>query len=174
MSDSKQPGEGSNGRKPLPEGFRPLSDAPVTELIDSTGKLVRIDAAGRVLCHATRRDGEKCKSPAVTGMKVCRMHGGSTERAKNGAKLRLAELVNPAIATLAREMTQADRSVDRQRAANSVLDRAGYGRHTKIEVGDAKELLYQRLLAMTEENADAPDPDDMDFETIPNDPKETP
>lgn len=164
MGDSKRRAQGSD----LPEGWRPLSDAPVTELVGPDGKLIRVDAVGRLLCHARRRDGELCKAAVTTGMKVCRMHGGSTQRAKNGARLRLAELINPAIATLAREMTNADKSVDRQRAANSILDRGGLGRHAKIEMQDAKELLYQRMLAMTEEaEGDEPDAEDMDFETLP-------
>lgn len=111
----------------------------------------RIDEYGRLLCHATARNGEPCNGAAVTGMKVCRMHGGSSPQARNRAKLRLAELVDPAIGTLARVMTNSDGQStpgDRLRAANSILDRAGHGRMTKVEAVDARELLTQRLLEM--------------------------
>lgn len=128
-----------------------LSNAPVQEIALAEGISIRLDAQGRLLCKAKRRDGQLCKAPAVAGMRVCKLHGGKSPQAKNAAKLRLAELVNPAIATLAREMTQADKSADKQRAANSLLDRAGYGRVQRMEVADAKELLLQRLLAMRDE-----------------------
>lgn len=119
----------------------PIGGAPV----------VRRDERGRLLCKAkSQRTGQLCGAFAVTGMTVCYVHGGATPQARSKAKLRLAELVDPAIATLAREMVNADSSADRQRAANSILDRAGWGRVTTIEAGDARELLIQRLLSMRE------------------------
>jgi len=87
-------------------------------------------------------------------MTVCRTHGGASKQAQNKAKLRLAELVDPAIATLAREMATAETSADRQRAANSILDRAGWGRVSAIEGGDVRELLIARLLAMRDQAAE--------------------
>lgn len=80
------------------------------------------------------------------GQRVCKFHGGASPQAKAKARLRLLELVDPAIATLAREMVQADLSSDRQKAANSILDRAGYARMSRIEAVDAREVLIQRLL----------------------------
>ena len=87
----------------------------------------------------------------MTGSTVCRMHGGASPQARNKAKLRLAELVDPAIATLAREMTTATSSKDRMAAANSILDRAGWGRVSQVEIGDARELLIARLISMRDE-----------------------
>lgn len=116
-------------------------------------KGLRQDSNNRFLCHATKRDGTPCNSPAIKGARVCRMHGGGSPSTKRKAQLRLAELVNPAIATLAREMTNADRSQDRQRAANSILDRAGVSRVSKLETADAREILVQRLLDLREERA---------------------
>jgi hypothetical protein len=89
-------------------------------------------------------------------MTVCRVHGGSAPAAKNKARLRLAELVDPAIATLAREMATAQSSKDRMAAANSILDRAGWGRVTNVEIGDARELLVARLIALRDEIQQAP------------------
>lgn len=142
----------SNRRDPNDDSWkRPLSDAPVQEFRADSGAIIRVDRQNRVLCHAKRKDGQLCKAPVVTGMKVCKMHGGSTQAAKRGAALRLAELVNPAIATLAREMTNADKSADKQRAANSILDRAGHGRHQIIEASDSREILRQGLLDLWNE-----------------------
>lgn len=105
----------------------------------------RYDKQNRRLCKAHRSDGKLCQSPAMLGSRVCRMHGGAAPQARRKARLRLAELVDPAIATLAREMVKAERSADRQRAANSVLDRAGFSRAQKVQLDDAKAVLRERL-----------------------------
>jgi hypothetical protein len=101
------------------------------------------------MCTA-HRSGTKelCGKPAMRGQNVCQVHGGSAPAAKRNAKLRLLELVDPAIATLAREMTSAKSSKDRMAAANSILDRAGYGRVSQVEVADAREMLVARLIAL--------------------------
>lgn len=77
---------------------------------------------------------------------MCRKHGGGAPQVRRKAKLRLAELVDPAIATLAREMTTATRSGDRLRAAENVLDRTGHGRGTTVEVTDPRAELLDFLL----------------------------
>jgi hypothetical protein len=107
----------------------------------------RVDDNNRVLCSAhASRTGELCRAPAMHGQRVCRLHGGGTQASKAKAKLRLAGLVDPAIATLAKEMVNPDTtSRARQSAANSILDRAGWGRVTKVEAVDARALLLQRL-----------------------------
>ena len=107
----------------------------------------RYDAQGRRLCHATSKTtGEQCRGPAMSGSPVCRSHGGATDAARKKARLRLLELVDPAIATLAKEMVKADKSSDRQRAANSILDRAGVPRSVTSPDGDAaRDLLVERL-----------------------------
>lgn len=125
-------------------------------------KPFRYDQQNRLLCTAmSRRSGELCKAPAMKGQRVCRVHGGASSQARRKAKLRLMELVDPAIATLAREMTQADKSADKQRAANSILDRAGFGRQQQVEVDDARALLLQQILKARGESLDdyADDPD---------------
>lgn len=105
-------------------------------------------ASGAVRCRAHNKAGRQCGSPAIKGGSVCRLHGAAAPQVKRKAALRLLELVDPAIATLAREMATADRSSDRQAAANSILDRAGYGRVTKIDGADARAMLVERLLAI--------------------------
>lgn len=126
--------------------------------ITTIGDGTRIDSQGRLLCSAkSKRSGELCKSPCVTGMRVCRMHGGSSPQARNKAKLRLTELVDPAIATLGRVMVSGSSDSAKLRAANSILDRAGWGRVHKFEGGDARELLHQRLLEIRQEAIEAKD-----------------
>lgn len=129
------------------EEWRPLSDAEVAEVPLPDGRVVRIDALGRVLCNAKRRDGETCKSPSVAGLSKCRMHVGSNKSAKELTRLRLADAVNPAIAKLIQLMGRAESESVQLRAADSLLDRAGYGRHQVVDGGEAKELLFQRLLS---------------------------
>ena len=90
----------------------------------------------------------------MTGQLVCHKHGGASPQAKRKAKLRLLELVDPAVATLAREMARAENSRDRQAAANSILDRAGYGRQQQITTDDARTMLFHRLLEAQQENND--------------------
>lgn len=104
-------------------------------------------------CRATSKaTGKPCGRTAVPGATVCRYHGGAAPQVKRKAALRLLELVDPAITTLAREMVQADKSSDRQRAANSILDRAGVPRATTTPDGEAaKDLLVERLRQIREQ-----------------------
>lgn len=110
-------------------------------------------------CRATSKaTGKPCGRTAEPGATVCRYHGGAAPQVKRKATLRLLELVDPAIATLARTMTDANAPhAARLRAAENVLDRAGVPR--KVDVTDteaAKALLVERLLAMK----GMPDPED--------------
>jgi hypothetical protein len=107
-------------------------------------------------CRATNVRGERCGRAPIKGAAVCHQHGGSAPQVKRKAALRLAMLVDPAIATLARIMT--DQSVspgNRLRAANSILDRAGIVRQQDIDLETAQALLVQRLVEMREERQSA-------------------
>jgi hypothetical protein len=129
----------------------------------------RFDAMNRRLCNA-RRSGSKelCRNVAMKGQNVCRNHGGAAKRAKKNAQLRLVSLVDPAIATLAKEMVNPDTtSGARQSAANSILDRAGWGRVTKVEAVDARAMLLQRLRELrdaAEESLELDAAEDLDIE----------
>lgn len=107
----------------------------------------------RPRCTAkSKQSQERCRRAASPGTTVCASHGAKAPQVRKKASLRLMELIDPAITTLAREMMQADKSSDRQRAANSILDRAGVPR--RIESPDseaAKALLIDRLLALKAE-----------------------
>lgn len=104
-------------------------------------------------CSAkSKQSGEQCKNYAIAGGTVCRFHGGAIPSVRRKARLRLAALVEPAISTLAREMVKAEKSADRQRAANSILDRGGMPRASHIRgqmsLEESKELLMQRILEL--------------------------
>lgn len=107
------------------------------------------DSQNRRYCKAKSvRTGQRCRAFAMRGQEVCATHGGSAPQSKRAAQLRLMALVEPAIATLAQEMVKAEKSSDKQRAANSILDRAGIARKTHIESEDAKAMLYVQLQAL--------------------------
>lgn len=103
-----------------------------------------------VKCSARTSAGNPCQKWAIRGGTVCVKHGGAAPQVKRRASLRLIELVDPAIATLARVMASSTaKDSDRIRAAENILDRAGVPR--KVDVSDtdlARALLIDRLLAM--------------------------
>lgn len=101
-------------------------------------------------CTARTRAGVRCRRYPIAGGTVCRVHGGAAPQVKRAAQLRLLELIAPAIGTLAREMMQAPQSADRQRAANSILDRAGVVRSTGPDGDLARALLIDRLMTLKE------------------------
>lgn len=103
---------------------------------------------GQPRCTAnSRQTGKRCQRAATPGTHVCKNHGSQLPVVKRAAQLRLLSLTAPAIATLAREMEDGDKSADRVRAANSVLDRVpGFGRQQVVtDVDVARDLLLERL-----------------------------
>lgn len=83
------------------------------------------------------------------GTGACRNHGGATPSARAAARLRLDELVGPAIATLARIIADPDVPASiRLRAAQDVLDRSGYPRRVDVDVDAAREQLVDRIVAL--------------------------
>jgi hypothetical protein len=83
------------------------------------------------------------------GIGVCRNHGGATPNSRTAARLRLDELVGPAIATIARIIADADAPASiRLRAAQDILDRSGYPRRVDVDVDAAREQLVDRIVAL--------------------------
>lgn len=62
---------------------------------------------------------------AIKGGAVCRMHGGSAPQVREAARLRLLELVDPALATIARAVKQKRTGPVELKAAHDILDRTG-------------------------------------------------
>ena len=103
----------------------------------------------RCTAHS-RTSGQRCKQPPIAGGTVCVYHGGKAPQVRRKAALRMVELVDPAIATVARIMTdQNAKEADRLRAAENVLDRAGVSRKAEVtSVDAAKDLLVERLMSI--------------------------
>ncbi|MBO0811250.1 MAG: hypothetical protein J2P23_04300 [Microlunatus sp.] len=116
-------------------------------------ELVPVTSTGARRCRAHNRQGEQCSAPAVNGATVCRYHGGATPQVQRKARLRILELVDPAIATLAREMTNSKaRPIERVKAAEAILNRAGLSdRNTAVDSDAAREMLRLRLIEIRDE-----------------------
>lgn len=111
--------------------------------------------AGSPRCQArSKQSGKQCARAATPGHRVCRSHGSGSPQARRAAALRLSDLVLPAIATFARVLADPDaKSSDKIRAAEAILDRAGYPRVNRAEQisgEEARELLFQRLMELRE------------------------
>jgi hypothetical protein len=96
----------------------------------------------RVRCTAhSSRTGEPCRRWASHGTNVCTSHGARAPAVKRKAEERIRELVNPALAALARLIGDADldragaeSEAVRLQAARDILDRAGYSATQKVKI----------------------------------------
>lgn len=85
------------------------------------------------------RTGERCRRAAIKGGTVCTVHGGNLPQVRKKAKERLLELVEPALASLQKVLTDpAADDATKVRAALGILDRTGHGPGAKLEVGFSK------------------------------------
>ena len=107
----------------------------------------RSSSGKKAICGKRTRAGKPCQKSPIKGGTVCRLHGGAAPQVKRAAKLRLLELVDPAIATLARIMATSDNEALRLKAADSILDRGGLPKGAQVTVEDARSALYEALLA---------------------------
>lgn len=121
-------------------------------------------------CQSTNRAGGQCGRYSIPGGRVCVMHGGKSSHIRRAAKLRLLEMVDPAIATLAREMTNQNASSgERIRAAENILDRTGFSRTVNTSSDEARLLLLDRLQRMAQ-SGDLPTQGDViDGEVVEDD-----
>lgn len=120
----------------------------VSEASGATGTPGEISARGypKVRCHAHKTNGEPCPQWAMRGQKVCRTHGGASPQAQRRARMRVIELLEPAVAVTARIMADNNaKDADRLRAAESILDRGGMPRGVEVNVDEAREILRLRL-----------------------------
>ena len=121
-----------------------------------------IDLGGR-RCRAHTSDGRPCGRFAIRGGTVCPMHGGSAPAVRRAAALRLAELVQPALAVVARLLADpATPPGVKLRAAETVLDRYGFEAdgHPILSSVEAREAAKEWLLdRVAERFPEGPDGD---------------
>lgn len=165
MTAEQQPIEGQPPLKANCNRTTPCNDC----LRDTT-----FDNQPRCTAWSSQRH-HRCERARTPGTTVCASHGSSAPHVRRAAQIRLLELVDPAVATLAREMTTATKSTDRQRAANSILDRAGLARRTEVAHDVAQAVLVERIQRMlarrdlpAELEAGQDDPDTVDAEIVDN------
>lgn len=123
------------------------------------------DELGRERCTAdSRQQGRRCRNRPRPGARVCRMHGGKAPQVERAAELRLAELVAPSITALGEivegpglEWTVVGhgehRTVkpvgfsanDKRKAAEAILDRAGYPKRTEVDLDVGSRRLLERI-----------------------------
>lgn len=86
-------------------------------------------------CSAhSKRTGKPCKSPAIQGGAVCRMHGGSAPQVQAAARERLMALQPLAIQTLHNLMNRDEYPTVQLGAAKDVLDRTEGKPHESVSV----------------------------------------
>ena len=75
----------------------------------------------------SKQSGVRCKRRPIPGGSVCIMHGGGIPQVREAARLRILELVNPALATMARAVRGKGKPGQVEiNAARDILDRAGF------------------------------------------------
>jgi len=95
----------------------------------------------KLRCHARTRDGDQCQHYPMLGQLVCHMHGGKSPQAKAKAEERLAQLVHPAIARLARLIESADQDSVSFNAAKLALELNGF--KATVEVKGEHEMVIR-------------------------------
>ena len=94
-------------------------------------------------CSArSKQAGRRCKRAPIPGGTVCRMHGGAAPQVQQAARVRLAALVEPAIAQLERLLNSEHAAVSLG-AAKDVLDRSGFKGPEKVEHSGGIEITWQ-------------------------------
>ncbi len=110
-------------------------------------------------CIAFKTDGSRrCNKAAIKGATVCRNHGGSTPQVQARAQRRLLEAADPVAAKLVAKALGLDDGVCSAcgrgftednvllRAQTAVLDRAGLGPTSKIEVEQTLDVAWMEYL----------------------------
>jgi hypothetical protein len=123
----------------------PEGTAAARTMFPNTQRDLLLNGGLRRQCTArAKHSGERCRRQPILGGFVCDLHGGKTPNAIRVARERLANLVEPAINVLLRILNAppgtcptCGRSEDMsvvERAARTVLDRAGLNPTVKVEV----------------------------------------
>jgi hypothetical protein len=118
---------------------------------DPFGLNKQVAKVARPKCRATNRAGNPCGRYPIPGGMVCAMHGGKSPAVRDKARLRLISMIDPALQVLSDIMSDKDAAhADKLRAANSVLDRAGYARVAVLDVEAARDVLTERIIQIME------------------------
>ena len=117
-------------------------------------------AGGKRRCLAiNHHTGEQCKRRPIIGGTLCPVHGGSSPQTKQAAYKFLLTLVEPALSTLYDALgtdcnfttmegvtlcdvhgSKCPEWAARVNAAKALLDRAGFGPHSTVSVGENNDL----------------------------------
>ena len=105
-----------------------------------------------MLCKAKRTNGHACKAQAIKGGSVCRSHGGAAPQVREAARRRLLELVDPAIAVLARAVrprrkAKWEPTANELRAVSEILNRSGIGEN-ETGAGDDGRVTWEEFLVL--------------------------
>lgn len=104
---------------------------------------------GAPRCTAkSTQSGERCKKARIPGTNVCGTHGGRAPQVQRKARLRLLELVDPAIAKHARILATTQDEKVALKAVEMIYDRTGMGRQQEVSVADAREALREKIYEM--------------------------
>jgi hypothetical protein len=198
MTILQEPDQGNGDpRKPAPDGrglvwLEHPEGAP-------PGRPTPNDPARR--CVRIKKNGDRCRRPAIPGGTVCKSHGGLAPQIQQAARVRLERMSEK----MAEELLQValDDAFDgdprhrtvRLAAINSALDRAGIKPPDKIEVGGSKpfeellgKVLVKGLSNMSREESrakrtrseradggtDVEEPLDVESEEVPEEPAQAP
>jgi hypothetical protein len=112
-------------------------------------------------CTARRRDGEQCRSNAIAGGNVCRMHGGGAPQVKRKAAERIKEVRDLAIDRLKEQIETKARNADPRTMLAAVKElselvetlEGRVARREGVEVDDlagSRERLAQQLARISE------------------------
>lgn len=126
-------------RKHLRAGGQLWQTDPRGAYYVTTDELMRLGPSRQ--CSATLKlRNQRCTRMAVVGSHVCALHGGSSPLAKALAKKRLMMLIEPAFEMLMRAMESNDMKSG-VRAAEIILDRAGFGPQSTLRIEDERDNL---------------------------------
>lgn len=101
-------------------------------------------------CSSYNKDGERCKKVKQPGIEVCEFHAGRVPISVRTARARLAGMVPRALQALEDAMEHGEWQVV-VRAAQIILDRAGFGANSTVTVEEKERDLTQ----LTEEELEA-------------------
>lgn len=97
------------------------------------------------VCTAKRSNGMACKAQAISGARVCRVHGGSAPQVIEAARRRLLLLIDPALGVLAQSVRVRTKAQSK------------YWEPTAQEISAAREVLNRAGIVAAAPAGDVPD-----------------